>query len=118
MKPGKAFIILRLAVSLSAKHQKSTTVDLVGMRITEASFNWTSTKSSIGSDVMKLYFWEKKKHANNFFLNCEKKKRTLLNAERIGLLLSLPVVKEIFEGVRSFPSASYGSSQAVFRNMM
>lgn len=55
-KPGKTFIILRLAVSLSAKHQKPTTVDLVGMRITEASFNWTSTKSSIGSDVMKLYF--------------------------------------------------------------
>lgn len=56
MKPGKAIIILHLAVSLSAKHQKPTTVDLVGMRITEASFICTSTKSLIGSDVIKLSF--------------------------------------------------------------
>lgn len=65
MKPRKAIIILTLAVSLSAKHQKTTAVDLVGMHITEASFNWTSSKSSTESDVMKLHCLRKKKHETN-----------------------------------------------------
>lgn len=116
MKPGKG-LILYLAVSLSAKHQKTMAAKLVGM------FHWNFVQLDKKQKFHRIWWNEvalsqKKKGTWSQFkktLLWEKNwvEVTILNSGKVELFLSLSAVEGLFGRVRSAAlPTSYGSNQA------